>query len=257
MLAPRLQLFGTFTPDNANAGGSAICIQKDLLLDDAVVTHVVTCQGRYHIVNVRSGRRSLVIVKVHFEPELTLRSLRERLRASRRKDDSMFGIRLSPTVTRERLPYFVYFLTFLRLPNLITPGETPQSMLYARCPGLIERSSIFPWLKRAIFIATSMFLRTWRKISIPSDHAAVRVIQKPTIRGHEGKRIPSWMSKHPVFCAILKRRSPAPCRPIWCTRRFTHYFRKSKKEDRSRALTQNTWQLGSQASDRLDRVTSL
>ena len=27
----------------------------------------------------------------------------------------------------------------------------------------------------------------------------------PTIRGHQGKRSPSWMSKHPVFCSILKR----------------------------------------------------
>ena len=44
------------------------------------------------------------------------------------------------------------------------------------------------------------------KRSIPSDHAAVRVvIQKPTIRGHQGKRIPSWMSKHPVFCCLFKR----------------------------------------------------
>ena len=30
------------------------------------------------------------------------------------------------------------------------------------------------------------------KRSIPSDHAAVRVvIHKPTVRGHQGKRIPS------------------------------------------------------------------
>ena len=44
------------------------------------------------------------------------------------------------------------------------------------------------------------------KRSIPSDHAAVRVvIQKPTMRGHQGKRIPSLMSKHPVFCYILRR----------------------------------------------------
>ena len=61
-------------------GCSAICIHKDLFPDDAVVTHVVTCQGRDHIVNVGSGCQSLVIVNVHFEPELTLRSLRERLR---------------------------------------------------------------------------------------------------------------------------------------------------------------------------------
>ena len=217
---------------------SAICIQKDLLPDDAVVTHVVTCQGRYHIVNVRSGRRSLVIVKVHFEPELTLRSLRERLRASRRKEDSMFGIRLSPTVTRERLPYFFYFLAFLRLPNLITPGETPQSMVI-RTLSRIDRAFINLHMAEARdFHCNFHVFENLEKRSIPSDHAAVRVVfQKPTIRGHEGKRIPSWMSKHPLFCAILKRRSPAPCRPIWCTRRLTNYFRKSKKEDRSRALT--------------------
>ena len=54
VLAPRFRLFGTFIPNNANAGGSAMCIHKDLLLDEAMVTHVVTCQGRDHIVSVRS-----------------------------------------------------------------------------------------------------------------------------------------------------------------------------------------------------------
>ena len=44
------------------------------------------------------------------------------------------------------------------------------------------------------------------KRSIPSDHAAVRVvIQKPTTRAHQGRRIPSWMSKHLIFCSILKQ----------------------------------------------------
>ena len=42
--------------------------------------------------------------------------------------------------------------------------------------------------------------------SIPSDDTAVRVVlQKPTIRCNQGKRIPSWISKHPVFCFILKQ----------------------------------------------------
>ena len=54
-----------------------MCTHKGLLPDDAVVTHVIICQGRDHIVNVRSGCRNLVVVNVHFEPELTLRSLRE------------------------------------------------------------------------------------------------------------------------------------------------------------------------------------
>ena len=76
VLAPRFRLFGTFLPNNENAGGSAICIHRDLLPEEAIVTHVVTCQGRDHLVNIRSGRHSLVIVNVHFEPELTVRQLR-------------------------------------------------------------------------------------------------------------------------------------------------------------------------------------
>ena len=42
--------------------------------------------------------------------------------------------------------------------------------------------------------------------SISSDHAAVRLVSNKTRnREQHGKRIPSWMSKHPVFCSILKR----------------------------------------------------
>ena len=42
--------------------------------------------------------------------------------------------------------------------------------------------------------------------TIPSDHAAVCLaIQKPTTRWQSCKRIPSWMSKHPVFCSLLQR----------------------------------------------------
>ena len=42
--------------------------------------------------------------------------------------------------------------------------------------------------------------------TIPSDHTAERlVIQKPTNRGHQSKRIPGWMSQRPVFCSLLQR----------------------------------------------------
>ena len=68
-----------FLRDNLNAGGSAICIHKKLFLDGAVISHVITCQGRDHIVSIHSGDSILVVVNVHFEPDLTLRSLRERL----------------------------------------------------------------------------------------------------------------------------------------------------------------------------------
>ena len=48
--------------------------------DGAIVAHVITCQGRDHIVTIQSGDCVFVVVNVHFEPVLTLRSLRERLR---------------------------------------------------------------------------------------------------------------------------------------------------------------------------------
>ena len=67
-----------FKPNNLNAGGSAVCIHESLL-QGATVTHLVTCQGRDHIVTIQSGDRNLV-VNIHFEPELTSRSVRERLR---------------------------------------------------------------------------------------------------------------------------------------------------------------------------------
>ena len=43
------------------------------------MTHLITCQGRDHLVNIQSERQSLVTVNAHFEPELTLRQLRGRL----------------------------------------------------------------------------------------------------------------------------------------------------------------------------------
>ena len=73
-------MFGTFINDKVNAGGSAIFIREDLPPDLAVVTHEITRQGRDHIVRIQSGESALVVINVHFEPDLTLRNLRERLR---------------------------------------------------------------------------------------------------------------------------------------------------------------------------------
>ena len=52
---------------------------KVFLPEEAIVIHLIICQGRYHLVNTQFGRHNLVIVNVHFEPELTLRQLRGRL----------------------------------------------------------------------------------------------------------------------------------------------------------------------------------
>ena len=74
------RLFGTLTPNDVNAGGSAVLDRKGLLPDGAIIIHVATCQGRDLIVTIRSGENVVVIVNVHFEPDLVLRDLRERLR---------------------------------------------------------------------------------------------------------------------------------------------------------------------------------
>ena len=147
VLAPQIRFFGAFLPDNENAGGSAICIHRDLLLEEAIVTHLVTCHGRDHLVNIKSGRHNFVIVNVHLETELTLRQSRGRLRiihphwlanpngwalfsvTSTSVIDSMSGTRHSPMATRERLPYFTFsFHSSLRLLNLITREGTPRPL---------------------------------------------------------------------------------------------------------------------------------
>ena len=79
VLAPRFRFFVTFITGNEYAGRSAICIHKELLPEDAIEAHMITCQDRDHVVSIQSGRQSPVLVKVHFEAELTLRRLRERL----------------------------------------------------------------------------------------------------------------------------------------------------------------------------------
>ena len=51
-------------------------------------------------------------------------------------------------LTWRKLPHFIlYFLEFSKLPSLIIPGETPQSVgLYARYQGFIEPLFTFLWL---------------------------------------------------------------------------------------------------------------
>ena len=48
VLVTQFRVFGTFTPNNLNAGGSVILIRENLLPEGAVFTHVVTYQGRPH-----------------------------------------------------------------------------------------------------------------------------------------------------------------------------------------------------------------
>ena len=105
-----------------------------------------------------------------------------------KKDDLMFGTRHSPMATRERLPCSTRtFHTSLRLPNLITKEETLQ---YALFQGSIVFLINLPMAEARDFRCSSHVTENLGKKTIPSDHAAVRlVIQKPTHRGNQNKRI--------------------------------------------------------------------
>ena len=80
--------------------------------------------------------------------------------------------------------------------HLITPGETLRLLVSsALCEGSIVSLSIYLWLKHVISVALLMLLRTSER----------KLFQKPTHRGGQNKRIPSWMSKHPIFGSILQQ----------------------------------------------------
>ena len=88
------------------------------------------------------------------------------------------------------------------------------------------------------FHCSSHVVENLGKKTIPSDHAAVRlVIQKPTHRGHQSQRIPSWMSKHPNFCFILRqlhddhRFSPDPFCALAESKDILHQAKKITKRE--------------------------
>ena len=220
VLAPRCRFFGTFIPGNENAGGSAICIHKDLLPENAIVTHTVTCQGRDHIVSIQSGRQSLVIVNVHFEPDLTLRRLRERLRLITphwpsypnalgiivgicEPEEGRFNV-WNQTFTDGDAGKTAMFHSFF--PHVLEIAQPDYTGRDSTALGIDRIFINLPMAKARDFHCYSHVFENLGNPTIPSDHAAVRlVIHKPTIREQQGKRIPSRMSKHSVFCSILKR----------------------------------------------------
>ena len=124
------------------------------------------------------------------------------------KDDSTPGTRRSPMATLERLLCSIRsFHTSLRLLRLITPGEMPRLLVTCvPCQGLIGFFVNLLVAEARDFHCSSHVVENLGKKIIASDHAAVRfAIQKPTNRGHQSQRIPSWMSKHPIFCSIVQQ----------------------------------------------------
>ena len=120
----------------------------------------------------------------------------------------MSGTTHSPMATRERLLCSILsFPLCLRLHNLITQEETLQRLgSYALFQGLIVFLSIYPWLKHVISIVLLMSLRTLgRKLFRVITQQYASSFRNPQNPGHQSKRIPSWMSKHPIFCSIVQQ----------------------------------------------------
>ena len=162
-----------------------------------------------------------MIVNVHFELELTLRQLRERLRLISPHCPSY------PNAVDIILGHFnicepeegrfnVWNQTFTRQHSFICPHVLEIALPdYTRRDstdlGIVRTSSRIARIFINLLIAEVRYFHCYSHVfenlgnwTIPSDHAAVRlVIQKPTIRGHQSKHIPSRLSKHPVFFALF------------------------------------------------------
>ena len=130
------------------------------------MTHMIICQGRDHIVSIQSGRQSLVIVNVHFEPELTLRRLRERLRLITPHWPSYpnaVGIILGDFIIcePEEGRFNVWNQTFTDGDADYTGRDSQPLGSCALYQGLIASLLTYLWLRREIFTATPMSSRIW------------------------------------------------------------------------------------------------
>ena len=180
--------------------------------------------------NFRSGRHSLVIVNVHFEPELTSRQLRGRLGIIHPRwpayprgvvfflgdfticdpEEGRFIV-WNQTFTDGDLGKTAVFQSFF--PYVLEVAQSDYTRRDAMALGVIRTLSRIDRIFINLLMAEARDFRCSFHVvenlgqkTISSDHAAVRlVIQEPTHRRHQNKRIPSWMSKHPIFGSILQQ----------------------------------------------------
>ena len=181
---------------------------RSFLPENAIVTHRVTCQGRDHLVNVQSGRQSLVIVKRLITPH-------------RPSYHNAVGIILGDfdMCEPEERRFNVWNQTFIDgdtgktalfhsfFPHVLEIAQPDDTRRDSSALGIIRTLSRTDRIFINLPLAEARDFHCHRQVfenlgnrSVPSDHAAVRlVIQKPSNQGQQCKRIPSWMSKHPVF----------------------------------------------------------
>ena len=168
--------------------------------------------------NIQSGRHNLVIVDLHFDLELTLRQLRDRLRLIHPHwaaypygvgvilgdfnvcdPEGRFNV-WNQTVTdgdpRKIAVFHSFFHTSLRLLNLIPRAGSPQSLgSHVLFQGLIVFN------QSRDFQCCSHAFENLEKRIIPSAHAAVPfVIQKPANREQTYSQLGVQKSRFFVLC---------------------------------------------------------
>ena len=118
----------------------------------------------------------------------------------------MSGTRRSLMATRRKTAVFHSFFPHV---SEVAQSDFRRRDSTALFQGLIVFVSIHPWLKHEIFTVSLMSLRTWR--SEPFRVITQRytsLFRRSTKRGHQSKRIPSWMSKHPMLLSAAAARRP-------------------------------------------------
>ena len=183
---------------------------------------MVTCQGRDHLVSIRSRCRSLVVVDVHFEPELTLRSLRERLRpiillwppcpeALRvstgdfiifEPEEGRWIVWNQSCTERDmgKCALFHYFSSCLWSwsARLFTRRDSTTDGT-TRTLSRIDRAFInlpYGWSTRFPLLFSCVW-ESWKTVHVTWPFSSTcRHAETRLLGGHQGKRISSWMSKH-------------------------------------------------------------
>ena len=107
--------------------------------------------------------------------------------------------------TRGRLPCSIHFPHVLEIAQPDYTRRDSTALGIMRTLSRIDRIfNNLPVAEARDFHCCSHVCENLVNRTNPSDHAAARlVIQKPTNRGQQSKRVPSWMSEHPVVCLLF------------------------------------------------------